>query len=39
LLLFVPFCNLRHNEKTNFTKTIVILIFINQTSWNFQVYK
>jgi hypothetical protein len=33
ILLFVPLLNLRHDEKTNFSKTIVTLIWDNQTSW------
>jgi hypothetical protein len=31
-LPFVPFWNLGHDEKTNFTKITVTLIYINQTS-------
>jgi hypothetical protein len=36
-LLFVPFLNLWHDEKTNFTRMTVILICINRTSWNFHI--
>jgi hypothetical protein len=31
----VPLWNLRHDEKTNSTRTTVILICVNQTSWKF----
>jgi hypothetical protein len=35
-LPFVPFWNIQYDEKTNFTKTAVI-ICINETSWNLHI--